>query len=349
MDLVLAGPSAPTPAPPHPGAKIRRHRAPQSPAPGSFSRLLGNMAPAEATPPQPPGAPGTSRAQRRPSRVACTARFASGEHPGGGQAARPGTASPLRGPRPSAPAPQALRPHRRDREPQAELQKIPLDGTAAPQMPAAGTARPLPPPFVPEKRPSEAPEGARAFQAWGCHSGRACWGAAVSALGLLARRRKAPAKASTEAPESGRPLPKCLRAAKATHPPGKRGGGGGCGGGGEGHLVITSLPTGGLVSVPGVSRRRGVGGGGGGEEVGGGGGAGYPARLSVLPNRKSYISCNHYEMFLISLVFVCSMCGPRQPLASLSGPGTGTPLLPRSGGEGWRRTSVAVPGTLVAS
>ena len=226
MDLVLAGPSAPTPAPPHPGAKIRRHRAPQSPAPGSFSRLLGNMAPAEATPPQPPGAPGASRAQRRPSRVACTARFASGEHPGGGQAARPGTASPLRGPRPSAPAPQALRPHRRDREPQAELQKIPLDGTAAPQMPAAGTARPLPPPFVPEKRPSEAPEGARAFQAWGCHSGRACWGAAVSALGLLARRRKAPAKASTEAPESGRPLPKCLRAAKATHPPGKRGGGG---------------------------------------------------------------------------------------------------------------------------
>ena len=140
---------------------------------------------------------------------------------------------------------------------------------------------------------------------------------------------------------SGRPRP-------PTHP-GNGGGGGVCGGGGEGHLVITSLPTGGLVSVPGVSRRRGVGGGGGGEEVGGGGGAGYPARLSVLPNRKSYISCNHYEMFLISLVFVCSMCGPRQPLASLSGPGTGTPLLPRSGGEGWRRTSVAVPGTLVAS
>ena len=242
MDLVLAGPSAPTPAPPHPGAKIRRHRAPQSPAPGSFSRLLGNMAPAEATPPQPPGAPGTSRAQRRPSRVACTARFASGEHPGGGQAARPGTASPLRGPRPSAPAPQALRPHRRDREPQAELQKIPLDGTAAPQMPAAGTARPLPPPFVPEKRPSEAPEGARAFQAWGCHSGPACWGAAVSALGLLARRRKAPAKASTEAPESGRPLPKCLRAAKATHPPGKRGGGGGVAAAGRDTLSSRRCP-----------------------------------------------------------------------------------------------------------
>lgn len=82
--------------------------------------------------------------------------------------------------------------------------RIPLDGTVAPRIPQSRGAWPLPPPFVDQKRPREAPEAFQADPAPLPVLG--CWGARVSAFGVLVARRKGPGKATRAILASGIPL-----------------------------------------------------------------------------------------------------------------------------------------------
>lgn len=200
---------------PTPRTRIPGPGAPRPPLQGAFAPGQGTWRRPRPRPLSLRGTrapPGPSGAQAGPLSPPGSLRGTTRRRWAGGR--------PSAGPRATEPARQALRRPRQEPGAAAELKSIPLDGTAAPEMPATRTARPLPPPCVPEKRPSEAPEAAQAFQAaagvGGWRPAPASPGAAVPALGLLARRRKAPPEASTTLRASRGPLCASPRAAQPT-------------------------------------------------------------------------------------------------------------------------------------
>lgn len=108
-----------------------------------------------------PTAPGEPRGSRpgKSSPLHCPRRLRG---PSGGVLAASRVRAPgpdsSRCPSPTLPAAEGLAQgsHTPGRRP--VLKMNPLDGTAAPEMPPLWSARPLPPPFVDQKRPAQAPE-----------------------------------------------------------------------------------------------------------------------------------------------------------------------------------------------
>lgn len=253
------GPGSQAPAPPGPLSRERLRRARER----EHGAGRGHAPSASGGPGHPPGPSG---AQAGPLSPPGSLRGTTRRRWAGGR--------PCAGPRATEPARQALRRPRQEPGAAAELKSIPLDGTAAPEMPATRTARPLPPPCVPEKRPSEAPEAAQAFQAaagvGGWRPAPASPGAAVPALGLLARRRKAPPEASTTLRASRGPLCASPRAAQPTR--------------GTGTLSSPHCPLGHGCLCHGCPTP---------------GPACLPGWLSVLPNTTSHMPSRYYELFSI--------------------------------------------------
>lgn len=146
----------------------------QKPRTGSFPCLCWKMAAAEATPPAATGEPGAARRASQAPRTACVPLEATLELCGpqaghGAGTERPGC------PRPTPPATTGLpwfAPHTQG--PQAALKMIPLGGTVAPEMRPPWRAWPLPPPFVTQKRPREAPGATPASRVGLAPLG--CWG-----------------------------------------------------------------------------------------------------------------------------------------------------------------------------
>lgn len=155
----------------------------RKPRTGSFPCLCWKMAAAEATPPAATGEPGAARRASQAPRTAClplegTLELCGPQAGHGAGTERPGC------PRPTPPATTGLpwfAPHTQG--PQAALEMIPLGGTVAPEMRPPWRAWPLPPPFVTEKRPREAPGATPASRVGLAPLG--CWGSWCVCFGLL--------------------------------------------------------------------------------------------------------------------------------------------------------------------
>lgn len=154
--------------PPHPtrteGEDAGPEPAPRAWRPGASPACVGTWRPPRPRPQQRPGSPG---AAGWASQAPCTASVASAAplevcwRPTGVRGAGPERSQR---PRPTLPATTGLQAQRAPQAqgPKAVLKMIPLGGTVAPEMRPPWRARPLPPPFVGQKRPSEAPEAVSA-------------------------------------------------------------------------------------------------------------------------------------------------------------------------------------------